>query len=279
MQKSQLAPLAVSALLSATHSIRRWCRAWRPENKPLRADAKTAVIPMALLCALLLAQTALAVPSGVPKDPPAPRPAWAGCSARKPGWRSITVRSPHKRPATPWSVFSSTYPYRFRRFQRSDSTWTSWTALPTGATSWDCQGTCFHDTARVEIRGCENSTCATGATSECAILIGVPHNGPARTGLVGHRDDLSGRVGLRAVRSHRNRGAPALCGGASFVGLSADRRAAGNRARLPDARMPGASAIASMPRRPAGPLLTLRVAAGRRPFRLIAQAAAMRRWS
>ena len=146
--------------------------------EPLRADAKTAVIPMALLCALLLAQSALAVPSGVPKDPPAPPTGLGRLFGQEARLALDNCAITAQTASTATVGFDSTYPYRFRRFQRSDSTWTSWTALPTGATSWDCQGTCFHDTARVEIRGCENSTCATGSTAECAIPIGVPHDGP-----------------------------------------------------------------------------------------------------
>ena len=192
-----------------------------------------------LMSLALSTAAAAAVPSGVPKDPPAPptglgrlfgmevRLALDNCAVTSQTASNATVG------------FSSTYPYRFRRFQRSDSTWTSWTALPTGATSWDCQGTCFHDTARVEIRGCENSTCATGSTSECAIPIGVPNNGPPELDWSGIETTSAGVLGcvqsdhteivvrLRYAGTHPLAGYPQI-GGQLASERVADRQDAGS---------------------------------------------------
>ena len=207
--------------------------------EPLRADAKTAVIPMALLCALLLAQSALAVPSGVPKDPPAPPTGLGRLFGQEARLALDNCAITAQTASTAVVGFDSTYPYRFRRFQRSDSTWTSWTALPTGATSWDCQGTCFHDTARVEIRGCENSTCNTGAKSECAIPIGVPHNGPPELDWSGIETTSAGVLGcvqsdhteivvrLRYAGTHPLSGYPQI-GGQPASERVTDRRDAGS---------------------------------------------------
>ena len=185
--------------------------------------------------ALLLVQTASAVPSGVPKDPPAP-PTGLGRLFGQEARLALDNCAVTSQTASNATVgFSSTYPYRFRRFQRSDSTWTSWTTLPTGTTSWDCQGTCFHDTARVEIRGCENSTCATGATSECAILIGVPHNGPPELDWSGIETTSAGVLGCvqsdhtEIVVRLRYAGTHPLSGYPQIDGLPASERVAGRQ--------------------------------------------------
>ena len=195
----------------------------------------TAGISLAVFCALMLVQTASAVPSGVPKDPPAP-PTGLGRLFGQEARLTLDNCAVTSQTASNAVVgFSSTYPYRFRRFQRSDSTWTSWTTLPTGATSWDCQSTCFHDTARVEIRGCENSTCATGATSECAIPIGVPNNGPPALDWSGIETTSAGVLGCvqsdhtEIVVRLRYAGTHPLAGYPQIGGQPASERVAGRQ--------------------------------------------------
>ena len=132
------------------------------------------------LMVLLLAVSApaWAVPSGVPKDPPAPPTGlgrlWGQTIQPSLGDCHVTAQT-----ATSATVgFSATYPYRARRFQRADGSWTSWTALPAGATDWLCQGTCFHETANVQVRACATSSCLPGESASCSIPIGVERNGP-----------------------------------------------------------------------------------------------------
>ena len=189
----------------------------------------------AIFVLLAITATASAVPSGVPKDPPAP-PTGLGRLFGQEARLALDNCAVTSQTASNAVVgFSSTYPYRFRRFQRSDSTWTSWTTLPTGTTSWDCQGTCFHDTARVEIRGCENSTCATGATSECAILIGVPNNGPPELDWSGIETTSAGVLGCvqsdhtEIVVRLRYAGTHPLSGYPQIGGLPASERVAGRQ--------------------------------------------------
>ena len=189
----------------------------------------------AIFVLLAIAATASAVPSGVPKDPPAP-PTGLGRLFGQEARLTLDNCAVTSQTASNAVVgFSSTYPYRFRRFQRSDSTWTSWMALPANATSWDCQSTCFHDTARVEIRGCENSTCATGATSECAIPIGVPNNGPPALDWSGIETTSAGVLGCvqsdhtETVVRLRYAGAHPLAGYPQIDGQPASERVAGRQ--------------------------------------------------
>ena len=188
-----------------------------------------------LMSLALSTAAAAAVPSGVPKDPPAP-PTGLGRLFGQEAQLTLDNCAVTSQTASNAVVsFDSTYPYRFRRFQRSDSTWTSWTALPTGATSWDCQSTCFHDTARVEIRGCENSTCATGATSECAIPIGIPHNGPPELDWSGIETTSAGVLGCvqsdhtEIVVRLRYAGTHPLSGYPQIGGQPASERVAGRQ--------------------------------------------------
>ena len=146
-----------------------------------RSGAAARATASALTLALLLASAmATAVPTSDPRDPPAP-PTGFGRLFGGEGQHVVRNCSITSQTATQAVVgFTNSFPHILVSYVQSGGARTTWSALPSGATSYDCTTVsgCLHAVSEVHIRGCNAASCAGEPVVSCTVSIGLPVNGP-----------------------------------------------------------------------------------------------------